>query len=56
MNSLLLFVNPVAQSSNELLPFLMTKLAVGLAIFAMLFFISRISYQPKKMSKTRSNS
>ncbi len=45
MNSLLLFVNSATQSSsnNELIPLLMGKLAIGLAIFSMLFLISKLS-------------
>ena len=50
MNSLLLFVNSATQSSvnNELLPLLMSKLAVGLAIFGMLFLISKMSAAASK--------
>jgi hypothetical protein len=56
MNSLLLFVNSATQNSHELLPLLMTKLAVGLAIFSMLFFINRTSYRPNKTPETNTNS
>lgn len=50
MNSLLLFVNSATQSSvnSELLPLLMSKLAVGLAIFGMLFLISKMSAAASK--------
>ncbi len=46
MNNLLLFVNSAAQnssSSNELMPLLLTKLAIGLSIFGMLIIISKMS-------------
>lgn len=57
MNNLLLFVNSAAQngsSNNELMPLLMTKLAIGLAIFGMLIIISKMSNASMKKQQTQS--